>query len=122
MFCNGIADYRKSYVEPAGYEAVFPLLGEDSLLLTQEIIRRGIETVIVTIDRDAQLSEMLCGQIYTHSLIESLADHVDPCGENGEFHTLVINSQYFTTPIKIKPQSIETGERFSHLRYQALAV
>lgn len=122
MFCNGIVDYRKSYVEPAGYEAVFPLLGEDSLVLAQEIINRGIETVIVTIDRQAQLTETLCGQTYTSSLIESLADNVDPCGEDGEFHTLVINSQYFSAPIRIKPQSIETGERFSHLRYQTLSV
>lgn len=42
MFCNGIADYRRSYIEPAGWECVFPLLGEESRVLAFEIVDRGI--------------------------------------------------------------------------------
>ena len=41
MFCNGIADYRRSYIEPAGWECVFPLMGESSQALAQEIIDRA---------------------------------------------------------------------------------
>ncbi|MBN8124784.1 ATPase, partial [Vibrio vulnificus] len=47
MFCNGIAEYRKSYIEPAGWECVLPLLGEDSFALAQEILARGIQTLVV---------------------------------------------------------------------------
>ncbi|MGR5288038.1 ATPase [Vibrio maritimus] len=117
MFCNGIVEYRKSYVEPAGFEAVFPLVGENSQELAQEIIERGIDTVLVTIDRQV-LQESLCGARYTESLITELPDNVDPCGEDGEFHTLVCNSKYFSHPIDIDSLSIETAERFSHLRYK----
>ncbi len=116
MFCNGIMEYRKSYVEPAGLEAVFPLMGECSSKLAQEIVHRGIETVLVTIDRSV-LSESLCGVRYTEELIQQLPINVDPCGEDGEFHTLVCNSKYFSHPISIKPIKIESGPRFSHLRY-----
>lgn len=120
MFCNGIVDYRKSYVEPAGYEAVFPLLGQDSHDLANEIIQRGIETVMVTVDRGV-LPEKLCGQIYSRDLIDALPKNVDPCGEDGEFHTLVVNSQYFSTPITLQYCAIETGDRFSHLRYKVVS-
>lgn len=117
MFCNGIVEYRKSYVEPAGLEAVFPLVGESSQALAQEIIERGIDTVLVTIDRQV-LPESLCGERYTNCLITELPNNVDPCGEDGEFHTLVCNSKYFSHPIEIEPLSIETADRFSHLRYK----
>ena len=116
MFCNGIVEYRKSYVEPAGLEAVFPLVGESSAKLAQEIIARGIETVLVTVDRNV-LSETFCGKVYTDELIQELPNNVDPCGEDGEFHTLVCNSRYFSHPISIQQIEIETAPRFSHLRY-----
>ncbi|NOI22651.1 ATPase [Vibrio mediterranei] len=116
MFCNGIVEYRKSYVEPAGLEAVFPLVGESSAKLAQEIIARGIETVLVTVDRNV-LSEIFCGKVYTDELIQELPNNVDPCGEDGEFHTLVCNSRYFSHPIFIQQIEIETAPRFSHLRY-----
>lgn len=117
MFCNGIEEYRRSYVEPVGLEAVFPLLGESSQDLAREILARGIETVLVTVDRNV-LPESLCGQWYSHELVACLPKNVDPCGEDGEFHTLVCNSQYFSHGITLEPTSIETAERFSHLRYK----
>jgi uncharacterized protein (TIGR00290 family) len=116
MFCNGIVDYRKSYIEPAGYEAVFPLLGEDSRTLANEILNRNIDTRLVTVDSNV-LSRDLCGEIYSKSLIGKLPDNVDPCGENGEFHTLVCNSRYFANSITLSDESLEHQQRFTHLRY-----
>lgn len=121
MFCNGIADYRRSYIEPAGWECVFPLLGEKSQALAQEIIDRGIETFLVTIDSDA-LDKSYCGQKYTSKLIDSLPSHVDPCGEDGEFHTLVTSASCFKGKLKIELENVEQGERFVHQRYQACII
>ncbi|CAK1911397.1 putative Adenine nucleotide alpha hydrolase [Vibrio crassostreae] len=118
MFCNGIADYRKSYIEPAGWECVFPLMGESSQVLASEIISREIETFLVTVDSDA-LDKSYCGQKYTSGLIESLPSHVDPCGEDGEFHTLVTSAPCFKGKLKIELENVEQGERFVHQRYQA---
>lgn len=118
MFCNGIADYRRSYIEPAGWECVFPLLGEESSKLADEIIERGIETFLVTIDTNA-LSAEYCGQSYTKSLLENLPNGVDPCGEDGEFHTLVTKAPSFNGAIKVSLLEVDRGERFVHQRYLA---
>ncbi|WP_454442794.1 Dph6-related ATP pyrophosphatase [Vibrio bathopelagicus] len=121
MFCNGIADYRRSYIEPAGWECVFPLMGESSQALASEIIDRGIETFLVTVDSDV-LDMSYCGKKYTLELIGSLPSHVDPCGEDGEFHTLVTSAPCFKGKLKIDLENVEQGERFVHQRYQACII
>ncbi|HHP0482864.1 TPA: ATPase [Vibrio campbellii] len=121
MFCNGIADYRRSYIEPAGWESVFPLLGEESRVLAIEIVERGIQTMLVTTDGEVLQSEW-CGRWYDKALIESFPGHIDPCGENGEFHTLVTSTPSFQGHIELTMLEVQIGERFSHQRYQAKAL
>ncbi|PQJ44606.1 ATPase [Vibrio campbellii] len=121
MFCNGIADYRRSYIEPAGWECVFPLLGEESRVLAFEIVDRGIQTMLVTTDGEVLQSEW-CGRWYDKALIESFPSHIDPCGENGEFHTLVTSTPSFQGHIELTMLEVEIGKRFSHQRYQAKAL
>lgn len=121
MFCNGIADYRRSYIEPAGWECVFPLLGEESKALAFEIVERGIQTMLITTDGEVLPPEW-CGRWYDKTLIESLPSHIDPCGEDGEFHTLVTSTPLFQGHIELTKLEVEIGERFSHQRYQAKAL
>ncbi|MEL7438231.1 MAG: ATPase [Pseudomonadota bacterium] len=121
MFCNSIADYRRSYIEPAGWECVFPLLGEESRVLAFEIVDRGIQTMLVTTDGEVLQSEW-CGRWYDKALIESFPSHIDPCGENGEFHTLVTSTPSFQGHIELTMLEVQIGERFSHQRYQAKAL
>lgn len=121
MFCNGIEQYRRSYIELAGWECVFPLLGEDSQALAIEIIERDIQTMLITTDGDV-LEPKWCGRWYDKALIESLPANIDPCGENGEFHTLVTSTPSFQGHIDLTKLSVEVGERFSHQRYQAKAL
>ncbi|MBE4421768.1 adenine nucleotide alpha hydrolase [Vibrio parahaemolyticus] len=121
MFCNGIADYRRSYIEPAGWECVFPLLGESSEKLAMEIIERGIQAMLITIDGSVLPPEW-CGRWYDQVLIESLPRHIDPCGENGEFHTLVTSTSSFQGHIELTKLEVEIGKRFSHQRYHAKAL
>lgn len=121
MFCNGIADYRRGYIEPAGWECVFPLLGEESKALAFEIVERGIQTMLITTDGEVLPPEW-CGRWYDKTLIESLPGHIDPCGEDGEFHTLVTSTPSFQGHIELTKLEVEIGERFSHQRYQAKAL
>ncbi|MGL6262043.1 ATPase [Vibrio sp. WXL210] len=120
MFCNGIAEYRRSYIEPAGWECVLPLLEQPSSLLAEEIIARGIETEIITVDSQ-QLSPEYCGKNYDHNLLASLPSGVDPCGEDGEFHTLVTNAPSFRNKLRIERQSIVNDGRFYSLCYKYIA-
>ncbi|MGF1722909.1 adenine nucleotide alpha hydrolase [Vibrio kyushuensis] len=121
MFCNGIVDYRKSYIEPAGWDCVFPLLGEPSETLAAEILRRGIITSLITIDGD-RLDREYCGREYSHYLLKELPENIDPCGENGEFHTLVTQAPCFEGKIELKLLYVDHDERFSYQRYQATAL
>ncbi|MBN8104254.1 adenine nucleotide alpha hydrolase [Vibrio vulnificus] len=118
MFCNGIADYRRSYIEPAGWECVFPLLGEPSYDLANEIIDRGIKTLIVTTDGH-QLAGSWCGRWYDKALIAELPPGVDPCGEDGEFHTLVVGAPCFDGEISLELTATESDGRFTYQRYRA---
>ena len=118
MFCNGIVEYRKSYIEAAGWECVFPLVGQSSSELAEEIINCGIKTILVTTD-GTQLDNQFCGQEYTMQLLSDLPVQVDPCGEDGEFHTLVIEAPCFNGSIELSSTTIDEQERFTHLRYQA---
>lgn len=120
MFCNGIEAYRRSYIEPAGWECVFPLLGEDSHQLALEILDRGIQTILTTVDTH-QLSGDFCGQQFGYPLLEQLPEGVDPCGEDGEFHTLVVSAPCFHGQLNIRPLFVEREERFHYLRYQISA-
>lgn len=118
MFCNGIAEYRRSYIEPAGWACVLPLLGESSHDLANEIIECGIQTLIVTTDGH-QLAESWCGRWYDKALITALPFGVDPCGENGEFHTLVVKAPCFNGEISLELTATETDGRFTYQRYNA---
>lgn len=116
MFCNGIAEYRRSYIEPAGWQCVFPLMGEDSAKLADEILARGIRTLLTTVDTH-QLPGEFCGQWYSRELIHRLPAGVDPCGENGEFHTLVTEAPCFQGVLKLTLCHIERQHRFHYQRY-----
>ena len=111
MFCNGIEDYRRSFLEPAGFECVFPLLGQTPESLSQEILKRNIETQLITVDT-SQLDGQFVGRNYNQQLLNELPSSVDPCGENGEFHTLVTNAPCFSHPINITLEDINKGDRF----------
>lgn len=117
MFHNGIADYRKSYIEPAGMKCVFPLLGIDSAILAEEIINSGIQTFIATAYKQ-YLGNDFTGHWYTKQLIERLPVGVDPCGENGEFHTLVVDAPFFSAKLELTYTNKETLGDFCYQRYR----
>lgn len=117
MFCNGIVDYRRSYIEPAGWECVFPLLGENSRDLAQEILRRGIDTLVVTVDSHT-LGTHYCGRWYSQQFLSDLPHNVDPCGEDGEFHTLVTKTNSFYGTIDLELTHQDHDGRFCYQRYR----
>nr|WP_181314756.1 adenine nucleotide alpha hydrolase [Photobacterium phosphoreum] len=116
LFCNGIADYRRQYIEPAGWECVFPLLGQSSLQLANEIIECGIQTKLVTVD-STQLDIKFCGRWLDHQLLREFPITIDPCGENGEFHSLVVDAPFYQQPLNLAWLERETNTRFCYQRY-----
>ena len=76
------------------------MLGEESKVLTFIIVERGIQTMLVTTDGEVLQSEW-CGRWYDKALMESFPGDIDPCGENGELHTLVTSPPFISRTYRI---------------------
>lgn len=90
--------YREGQLKQAGFGAVFPLWNKDTRELVHLIEATGIEAVIVCVSEKYMGKEFL-GRKVDAKLLSDLPDGVDPCGENGEFHTFVCNAPFFSEPI-----------------------
>ncbi|WP_325891137.1 ATPase [Grimontia sp. NTOU-MAR1] len=120
MFCNGIEEYRRSYIEPQGWQCIFPLLGDESIVLANEIISSGIKTTLSTVDT-SQLDGKYLGRDYNSALIADLLLGCDPCGEDGEFHTIVTDAPCFQYPLDIEITGFQREGRFHHLSYHLVS-
>lgn len=105
LFLEDIRAYREQKLAGTGIAPLFPLWGVPTWRLAREIIASGIEAYIVCIDR-AKLPDEFCGRRYDAALLAALPGNVDPCGENGEFHTCVVGG-----PMLSRRIAVVVGER-----------
>lgn len=93
-------DWEDKVCEASSLKAILPLWQQDRIALVNEMIESGIETMIVSCN--AQMGESYLGKILTKELAVELEENgIDPCGENGEFHTMVVNCPLFSEAIKL---------------------
>lgn len=104
IFLEDLRAYRERNLAEAGIQAHFPLWKHDTRELALEFIRLGFKTMVVCVDA-AKLDQSFAGRVIDEQFLADLPDHVDPCGENGEFHTFVFDAPNFKAPIPI-----QTGE------------
>ena len=95
IFLEDIRKYREEKLAPTGITPIFPLWGRDPRKLADEIIRAGVKAKIVCLD-PRKLGREFAGRLYNEELLADLPPEVDPCGENGEFHTFVFGSPAFS--------------------------
>lgn len=100
VFLEDLKQYREAQLALAGMEAVFPLWKRDTRTLVQQIEAAGIRAIIVCVN-EQYLGKEFLGMEIGHSFLDRLPDGVDPCGENGEFHTLVIDAPFFSAPLPV---------------------
>ncbi len=105
LFLEDIRRYREAWLAKRGLQPVFPLWGESTAELARAMIDTGIRAVLTCVDT-AKLDASFAGRFFDEKLLSELPRSVDPCGENGEFHTFVFDSPNFREPIRI-----EVGER-----------
>jgi uncharacterized protein (TIGR00290 family) len=104
LFLEDVRAYREERLTASGRRGVFPLWGRDTGVLAREFITAGFQAIIVTLDPRV-LDASFAGRAYDEQLLAELPASVDPCGENGEFHTFVHAGPIFSEPI-----ACETGE------------
>ena len=98
LFLQDIRAWREQLLAPTGLAPLFPLWGQDSTALAHEVVTAGFHATVVCVD-PRRLSARLLGRRYDEKLLRELPDGVDPCGENGEFHTFVHDGPSFAWPL-----------------------
>ena len=105
LFLEDVRKYREERLFPSGMRGVFPLWNRPTPELAREFIARGFRAVLCCVDTQV-LDAGFAGRAYDEALLVDLPAGIDPCGENGEFHTFVSDGPGFATPI-----SYDLGER-----------
>jgi hypothetical protein len=100
LFLEDLRRYRETKLREIGMSAVFPLWMRDTTLLARQMIASGLEATITCID-PRRLDRSFAGRSFDADLLEALPEGIDPCGENGEFHTFASAGPMFTGPIRI---------------------
>lgn len=98
LFLEDIKAYRDKQMEGAGMTPLYPLWKLDTKALAHEMIASGLVAHLVCVD-GRKLPESFAGRKFDEALLADLPDGIDPCGENGEFHTLVTDAPFFSRPI-----------------------
>ena len=111
LFLADIRAYREQMLEGTGITPVFPLWDEPTDVLAREMLAVGIRAVLTCVD-SAQLSGEFAGRAFDAELLNALPTGVDPCGENGEFHTFVWDAPGFAAPIPVTVGEILTRDGF----------
>jgi uncharacterized protein (TIGR00290 family) len=104
LFLRDVRDYRERQLAGSGLTPLFPLWEIPTAQLAREMIAGGLRARIACVDTRA-LDESFAGREFDAQLVADLPPNVDPCGENGEYHTLAYDGPMFRTPLEI-----ETGE------------
>jgi uncharacterized protein (TIGR00290 family) len=100
LFLTDLRAYREAQLTAAGIQGVFPLWMRDTRQLAQEMIDSGVRAALTCID-GKKLSPSFAGRTFDAALVAELPPDVDPCGENGEFHTFAFAGPMFRQPIGI---------------------
>lgn len=108
LFLEDIRAYRDQKLAAAGMEAIYPLWQRDTRTLAEEMIASGLVAHIACLD-PRRIDRTFAGRKFDHELLRELPPGIDPCGENGEFHTVVIAGPMFQSAIPVSMG--ETVER-----------
>ncbi|MDT0293844.1 diphthine--ammonia ligase [Mesonia ostreae] len=101
ILLEDLKTYREKELSKVGLQAVFPLWKKDTLSLAREFIDLGYKAIVVCTSAK-NLDASFCGREFNHKFLKDLPHDVDPCGENGEFHTFVYDGPLFKHPISFK--------------------
>ena len=112
IFLEDLRKYREKNMTKLGIEAVFPLWKKETRALAKYFIDSGFKAAVSCVDTKV-LDASFAGREYNASFLADLPDSVDPCGENGEFHTFTYAGPIFKKEIRIRMgEKVLRDERF----------
>jgi uncharacterized protein (TIGR00290 family) len=111
LFLEDIRDYRVRQLQGSGLEPLFPVWQIPTAQLARDMIAAGVRAKITCVD-PAQVDRSLAGRDYDQAFLDALPSGVDPCGENGEFHTFVYDAPVFARPVEVRVGEIIERDGF----------
>jgi uncharacterized protein (TIGR00290 family) len=111
LFLADIRAYREARLAGTGVTPLFPLWQRDTRALAREMIDGGLVAHLACVD-PKRLDASFAGRPFDHALLAELPDGVDPCGENGEFHTFVSDGPMFRHPVPVRIGEVVARDGF----------
>ena len=109
LFLEDIRRYREDRLSATGFAPLFPVWGQDTAELAEEMIESGMKAIVTAVNPSA-LPAAFAGRWFDRTLLSELPSAVDPLGENGEFHTCVVDGPMFSSPIGARPGAVVRRE------------
>ncbi len=118
LFLEEIRAYREALCARHGFTPMFPLFGSDTAQLARAMIAGGLEAHLCCVDTQ-QLHARFAGRALSHAFLDELPAAVDPCGEQGEFHTCVVGGPMFARALRVRSGAhVLREERFLYVDYE----
>ena len=115
LFLADVRAYREAMLARLSWRGLFPLWGEDTARLARHFVDRGYRAILSCVDIE-QLDAAFCGREFDDALLGDLPAGVDPCGENGEFHTCVYAGPMWPAPITLtRGERVRREGRFEYV-------
>mgnify|MGYP006289624583 CR=1 FL=1 len=118
LFLEDIRHYRMQQMQKAGMQAVFPIWKRNTRELARTFVERGFKAIITCTD-STQMESKYTGRQFDDDFLDSLPESVDPCGENGEFHSFVYDGPDYEKAILYDKAEIYSNDgRFYFLEFK----
>ncbi len=118
LFLEDVREYREAQLARLDWQGVFPIWHTDTAALARRFLQEGHRAMLTCVDI-TQLDAGFCGRRFDQALLEDLPPAVDPCGENGEFHTLAFDGPAFRTPLVLRSGStVLRDDRFQYADFE----
>jgi uncharacterized protein (TIGR00290 family) len=111
LFLQDIREYRERQLRGTGLAPIFPVWHLPTRALARDMLHAGVKAKVTCVD-PAKLDRSFAGREFDDAFVNSLQPSIDPCGENGEFHTFVYDSPVFSNPIPVAAGDIVEREGF----------
>ena len=111
LFLEDVRRYREEKLAGTGITPIFPLWGWPTRALAEEMIAGGLRAILTCVD-PKKLDASFAGRTFDAQLLADLPPSVDPCGENGEFHSFVFAGPMFAQALNVVPGEVVTRDGF----------
>lgn len=101
IFLEDLRQYRENQMKKVEMDCLFPLWKQDTAQLVNNFIQEGFKTIICCVN-DGWLDQSWCGRLIDQEFIKVLPSNVDPCGENGEFHSFCFDGPVYQYQIPVR--------------------